>query len=141
MAEARERARLKMLQRIKRAAEDDWRAAAEWLKLTFPNDYRRAQPVQNGDKTTINVTQNTLVLSPERQQEQQPVSAGIQPSGLLVREPVREAEVIEEEQPEPAPQEPHREPEWVTNWKRAAGTKTSQDHGEQVSDDGVSPLQ
>ena len=41
MAEAREVARQKMLQRIKRAADDDWRAAAEWLRLTFPADYRR----------------------------------------------------------------------------------------------------
>jgi hypothetical protein len=30
-----------MLQRIKQAAKDDWRAAAEWLRLTFPNDYRK----------------------------------------------------------------------------------------------------
>jgi hypothetical protein len=42
MAEAKEKARQKMLQRIKRAAENDWRAAAEWLRLTFPADYRRA---------------------------------------------------------------------------------------------------
>jgi hypothetical protein len=42
MTEAREVARQKMLQRIKRAAVDDWRAAAEWLRLTFPADYRRA---------------------------------------------------------------------------------------------------
>jgi hypothetical protein len=42
MAEARERAPPHMFQRIKRAADDDWRAAAEWLRLTFPADYRRA---------------------------------------------------------------------------------------------------
>jgi hypothetical protein len=41
MTSAREVARQKMLQRIKRASEDDWRAAAEWLRLTFPADYRR----------------------------------------------------------------------------------------------------
>jgi hypothetical protein len=81
------------------------------------------------------------VSSSRSESQEQPVSARIQPSGLLLREPVREAEVIEEEQPEPAPQEPHREPEWVTNWKRAADTKTSQDHGEEVSDDGLSPPQ
>jgi hypothetical protein len=69
MEEAREVARLKMLQRIKRASENDWRAAAEWLKLTFPSDYRRVQPAQSADNTTINVTHNTLVLSPERQQQ------------------------------------------------------------------------
>jgi hypothetical protein len=42
IADARETARHKMLQRIKRAAKDDWRAAAEWLRLTFPNDYRKS---------------------------------------------------------------------------------------------------
>jgi uncharacterized membrane protein (DUF106 family) len=64
MEEAREAARQKMLQRIKRAAEDDWRAAAEWLKLSFPNDYRRAT---SGGKTTTHDTQiNTVVLSPEK---------------------------------------------------------------------------
>jgi hypothetical protein len=41
MPEAREIARHKMLQRIKRAGENEWRAAAEWLRLTFPADYRR----------------------------------------------------------------------------------------------------
>jgi hypothetical protein len=39
-----------------------------------------------------------------------------------------------------APQEPHREPEWVTNWKRAADTKTCQDHEEEVTHDGLPPL-
>jgi hypothetical protein len=42
MAEAREVARQKMRQRIKRGAEDDLRAAAEILRLCFPADYRRA---------------------------------------------------------------------------------------------------
>src|SRR5678809_840588 len=37
MEEAREKARQKALRRIKTAAEQgDWRADAEWLKLTFP---------------------------------------------------------------------------------------------------------
>ena len=53
MAEAREKARLTMLQRIKRAAEDDWRAAAEFLRLSFPADYRR------GSNTSVEV--NTAV--------------------------------------------------------------------------------
>ena len=158
-----------MLQRIKRAAEDDWRAAAEWLKLSFPNDYRRA--TSTGNTTTHNTQINTVVLSPEKQEQlreqrrrilattKDTASLGghstkIAPTGFLVQEqrseaaaqPVQEAEIIEAyekqpEQSEPAPQEPHREPEWVTNWKRAADTKTSQDHGEEVSDDGLSPLQ
>src|SRR5260370_12130081 len=38
--EARECARQKALQRIKAAGEKDWRAYAEWLRLTFPADYR-----------------------------------------------------------------------------------------------------
>src|SRR5437773_11154093 len=53
MAEAREKARLKMLQRIKRAAEDDWRAAAEWLRLTFPDVYRRANNTRVDVKPAI----------------------------------------------------------------------------------------
>jgi hypothetical protein len=41
MAEAREKTRLQALQRIKRAAKHDWRAAVAWLRLSFPADYRR----------------------------------------------------------------------------------------------------
>jgi hypothetical protein len=40
MSEARELARQKALQAIKAAGEKDWRAWAEWLRLTFPADYR-----------------------------------------------------------------------------------------------------
>jgi hypothetical protein len=36
-----------MLQHIKRAAENDWRVAAEWLKLTFAADYRRPNQQTN----------------------------------------------------------------------------------------------
>jgi hypothetical protein len=68
MAEAREKARLKMLQRIKRAAEDDWRAAAEWLRLTFPQDYRR---VSTPTPSTTNITNQTLVISPEQRERLQ----------------------------------------------------------------------
>jgi hypothetical protein len=63
MAEAREKARLKMLQRIKRAAEDDWRAAAEFLRLSFPADYRR------GSNTSVEVNtavQTGIVISEEK---------------------------------------------------------------------------
>ena len=65
MAEAREKARLKMLQRIKRAAEDDWRAAAEWLRLTFPADYRM------GSNTSVEVNtavQTGVVITEEKRQ-------------------------------------------------------------------------
>jgi hypothetical protein len=40
LTEAREVARLKALQAIKAAGERDWRAHAEWLKLSFASDYR-----------------------------------------------------------------------------------------------------
>jgi len=40
MNEARERARQDALREIKNAGQKDWRAKAEWLRLTFPEDYR-----------------------------------------------------------------------------------------------------
>ena len=40
MDQARELARQKALQAIKAAGEKDWRTHAEWLRLTFPADYR-----------------------------------------------------------------------------------------------------
>ena len=40
IADAREHARLRALQAIKAAGDKDWRALAEWLKLTHPTDYR-----------------------------------------------------------------------------------------------------
>lgn len=40
MTEARELARQKALQTIWLAGDKDWRARAEWLRLTFPADYR-----------------------------------------------------------------------------------------------------
>src|SRR4029453_7794754 len=67
MEEAREVARQKMLQRIKRASENDWRAAVAWLKLSFPNDYRR--DTSAGNTTTHNTQINTVVLSPEKQKQ------------------------------------------------------------------------
>ena len=121
--EAREKARQKALQRIKVAGEQgDWRADAEWLKLTFPQDYRRAgsQP-QPAQQNHLHVHGDTgITLSIERQQELREQSRRIkattnpepanerrtQPTGLLVRpeererseaeaQPVQEAEVIE----------------------------------------------
>jgi hypothetical protein len=44
-----------------RASENDWRAAAEWLRLTFPQDYRRASTPTTA---TTNITNQTLVISP-----------------------------------------------------------------------------
>jgi hypothetical protein len=40
LAESREFARQKALQAIKAAGEKDWRAYAEWLRLSFPGDDR-----------------------------------------------------------------------------------------------------
>jgi hypothetical protein len=93
---------------------------------------------------TVNTAVQTGVfLTEERRRELIAQRERILKAG--VREPVREAEVIEDaerqpEQPEPSPQEPHREPEWVTNWKRAADAKTSQELEEEVRDDGLPPL-
>jgi len=39
-SQARERARQEALREIKTAGQKDWRAKAEWLRLTFPEDYR-----------------------------------------------------------------------------------------------------
>jgi hypothetical protein len=64
---ARERMREKLLARIELAADDDWRAAAELLKLSFASDYRRA--VQSGEQKHLHVHGPTVVLSPERQAE------------------------------------------------------------------------
>jgi hypothetical protein len=55
-----------MLQRIKRAADDDWRAAAEWLRLTFPNDYRKPSSTSVEVNTAV---QMAVVCSEERRQE------------------------------------------------------------------------
>jgi len=49
--DARENARLKGLQAIKAAGGKDWRAHAEWLRLTFPADYRGS-----GGKIAISAT-------------------------------------------------------------------------------------
>jgi hypothetical protein len=60
---ARERMREKLLARIELAADDDWRAAAELLKLSFASDYRRV--VQSGEQKHLHVHGPTVVLSPE----------------------------------------------------------------------------
>jgi hypothetical protein len=60
MDEAREVARQKALQAIKAAGEKDWRAWAEWLRLTFPADYR-------GSGNKVEVQQAVQVqVSPEQ---------------------------------------------------------------------------
>ena len=64
---ARERMREKLLARIELAADDDWRAAAELLKLSFASDYRRV--VQSGEQKHLHVHGPTVVLSPEQQEQ------------------------------------------------------------------------
>jgi hypothetical protein len=67
MDEARELARQKALQAIKSAGQKDWRANAEWLRLTFPADYR------GGNRIEVSATANAslVVLNEEKQRELQ----------------------------------------------------------------------
>jgi hypothetical protein len=65
---ARERMRETLLARVKLAAEDDWRASVELLKLSFASDYRRVvQPKQTNQH--LHVHGDSYVLSPEKQAE------------------------------------------------------------------------
>src|SRR5207248_7413341 len=68
LSDAREQARLKALQGIKTAGEKDWRAYAEWLRLTFPADYRGSG---NKIEVSASATANAPILSVERQRELQ----------------------------------------------------------------------
>ena len=59
--EARELARQQALQRIKAAGEKDWRAHAEWLRLTFPADYRgNANKVEVQQAVQVQISQERL---------------------------------------------------------------------------------
>ena len=68
LSDAREQERLKALQAIKTAGEKDWRASAEWLRLTFPADYRGS-----ANKIEVNATASasSFVLTVEKQRELQ----------------------------------------------------------------------
>jgi hypothetical protein len=70
IADAREHARLKALQGIKGAGERDWRAHAEWLRLTFPADYRGT-----GGKIAISATAiaSGPIMTEEKLQELQQI--------------------------------------------------------------------
>ena len=70
IADAREHARLKALQGIKEAGERDWRAHAEWLRLTFPTDYRGS-----GGKIAITTTAiaSGPIMTEEKLQELQQI--------------------------------------------------------------------
>ena len=66
LAESREFARQKALQAIKAAGERDWRAHAEWLRLSFPADYRG-----NANKIEVSATAqaSSIVLTEEERLE------------------------------------------------------------------------
>src|SRR5260370_36748493 len=66
LAESREFARQKALQAIKAAGEKDWRAHAEWLRLSFPADYRG-----NANKHEVSATAqaSSIVLTEEQRLE------------------------------------------------------------------------
>ena len=68
MSEARECARQKALSAIKTAGEKDWRANAEWLRLSFPADYRGS-----ANKIEVNATASasSVVVTVDKQRELQ----------------------------------------------------------------------
>ena len=68
MSEARECARQKALSAIKAAGEKDWRASAEWLRLSFPADYRGS-----ANKIEVNATASasSFVVTVDKQRELQ----------------------------------------------------------------------
>jgi hypothetical protein len=53
LTKAKEIAREKALQAIQDAGQKDWRANAEWLKLAFVNDYRRASETRLESNVTV----------------------------------------------------------------------------------------
>jgi hypothetical protein len=143
---ARERMREKLLARIELAADDDWRAAAELLKLSFASDYRRV--VQSGEQKHLHVHGPTVVLSPERQAElreqrrriiatsvdaqrtlagtsatrdgEQAQSYRVKRQSLLVEtQPQEQPAEQQPEQPEEQPK-PEQESDWVGPWHKAA---------------------
>jgi hypothetical protein len=106
MEEVREKARQKALRRIKAAAEQGgWRADAEWLKLTFPQDYRRSglQPATQ----TNNLQVNAVVLPPEEQErliEQRRRLLAQAEAEKQQHTDVVEAELVPEQQQQQQPQ-------------------------------------
>lgn len=67
--EAREVGRREALRSIKAAGEKDWRAHAEWLRLSFPEDYR-VRPDHITQAVQLNQTSQNHI-SVERQREMQ----------------------------------------------------------------------
>ena len=67
MEAAREVTRQTALEGIRTAGENDWRAAAEWLRLTFPADYRR--PASNTSVEVNTAVQTAVVCDEKRRME------------------------------------------------------------------------
>ena len=68
MSEARECARQKALSAIKAAGEKDWRANAEWLRLSFPADYRSSA---NKIEVNASASASSFVVTVDKQRELQ----------------------------------------------------------------------
>jgi hypothetical protein len=68
MEAAREEARQKALEGIKAAGENDWRALAEWLKLTFP-EHRPGHSINVS--ATANAQQAVVITGEHRKQLQE----------------------------------------------------------------------
>jgi hypothetical protein len=64
MSQAREIARQRALRAIKAGGEKDWRAWAEWLKLTFPADYRG-----NANKIEVSAIAVSGTVLPEAERQ------------------------------------------------------------------------
>jgi hypothetical protein len=136
--------REKLLARVKLAAEDDWRASVELLKLSFASDYRRVvQPQQ--PQQHLHVHGDTVVLSPERQEQlreqrrrilattkgahvlagaqEQAQSYRVKRQSLLVEAQPEQSAEQQAEQPAGEQQqqpEPEEESSWTGPWHKAA---------------------
>jgi hypothetical protein len=66
MDAAREEARQRALEGIKAAGQKDWRALAEWLKLTFP-EHRQSSSINVS--ATATAQQATAVIVTEEQRQ------------------------------------------------------------------------
>jgi len=64
---AREASRAKALAKIKAASKDDWRSIAEWLRLSFSQDYMRGSTVNvSANANAASITESVELTDPER---------------------------------------------------------------------------
>jgi hypothetical protein len=80
MEAAREEARQKALEGIKAAGARDWRALAEWLRLTFP-EHRSGHCINVS--ATANALQAAVVITEEKRRELQERFARLQRESAL----------------------------------------------------------